>query len=53
MAKASATNRVCAKCGGRLTDGTYVFSRFTRTYYCADLAACDRRVQRGKKGERT
>lgn len=40
----------CARCSKRLKTGVpHVWSRFTRSAYCADLDACGRRAKRKVK----
>ena len=34
----------CARCGKRRPSGQATYSRFTRSYYCIDTAACERRM---------
>lgn len=34
----------CARCGKRVREGTYIYSRFTKNRYCIDMDACARRA---------
>lgn len=36
----------CARCGRRLKEGRYVYSRFTRNRYCIDVVECGKRAAR-------
>jgi hypothetical protein len=36
----------CSRCGSRLRQGHYVYSRFTGNRYCSNLDACTRRAKR-------
>jgi len=33
----------CARCGRRVREGEYVYSRFTKNRYCIAMDACARR----------
>lgn len=48
-----ATTYICARCGTtiRPKEGklTHTFSRFTRNYYCYNLAACERRQRQATR----
>jgi len=39
----------CARCGKRVREGTYVYSRFTKNRYCIKLDECARRVANKSK----
>jgi hypothetical protein len=39
----------CARCGKRLGNALYVYSRFTHARYCANVGACAKRARRRKK----
>jgi hypothetical protein len=43
----------CARCGKRLSvaPDSRVYSRFTHSYYCANVGACSKRVRRRKRVE--
>jgi hypothetical protein len=43
--------KTCARCGKRLRvgDKVLVYSRFTHSYYCANLTACTKRARRRLK----
>lgn len=43
------TRYSCARCGRKLAAEAMVYSRHTRTRYCADLAACDKRAPKRKR----
>ena len=38
----------CARCGKRLKEGEYIYSRFTRNRYCIALDACKTRAAKRK-----
>jgi hypothetical protein len=41
------TSYTCDRCGRRLRQG-YVYSRFTKSRYCAELDACEKRAKKSK-----
>jgi hypothetical protein len=50
----SSSTKTCARCGKSLPRAPErrVYSQWTRSYYCAEIAACDRRVKRLKRKQR-
>jgi hypothetical protein len=43
------TSFSCARCGRRLRQDRWVYSRFTRNRYCIEIDACEKRAKKGKK----
>jgi hypothetical protein len=44
--------RKCARCGADVPIGKHIYSKYTQSYYCWDLDACDKRAKRSQKALR-
>jgi hypothetical protein len=38
------TRHVCGRCGAKLREGEYIYSRFTKARYCIAMDVCAKRA---------